>query len=660
MRAFTDRFGHFPVGALKFDYSAVGEYHCLDFPALPADWTETTNHTSWGRLGNWQVVDDAGRKVMQQARLRQDGMPMMVAGDVRWRDYELRAGVRLLSAKTEAGVMVRYANNRTHYSIRLDGAGRVRLVRRQHEDRTVLAEARWSPEFERYHQLRVAVTAEHLHISLDGSRVFSVEDDALPEGRIGLLATGPARFGPVEVDITEAEAARLAREGEASAKELEEARARYPKPVLWRTIETPRYGTGRHIRFGDLDGDGRLEMVLAQYTEVLNGGNFPLLSCLTAIDLDGKVLWQWGEPNREHGIIPADLAFQIHDIDGDGAAEVVCCRNFEIAVLDGRTGQPKCSAATPEPGAMATWLPEDDLFRIPGDSICFADLRGSGARRDILVKDRYSNVWAYDDRLNLLWKFHGNTGHFPAVADLDGDGRDEVMIGYTLVDHDGSVLWRIDVADHQDAIAIAAIDADTGEPRIALACGEGGTVVCDQRGKILWRDHTGHVQRLTAASVRDDVPGLQIVTKTFWGNPDIIRLYDAKGRMLETRELPGGGAVLSPVNWRGDGTELLLTSGSLRLGGLLDGRLRPVVTFPDDGHPTLCAEALDLTGDPRDEIVLWDLDRIWIYTQDGEPAFDRVQAEPAGPVYRPRRQPHYNMSDYRAEISVPHWEENTP
>ncbi|MBN1458367.1 MAG: hypothetical protein JXA57_02440, partial [Armatimonadetes bacterium] len=346
---------------------------------------------------------------------------------------------------------------------------------------------------------------------------------------------------------------------------------------------------------------------------------------------------------------PADLAFQIHDLDGDGAAEVICCRNFEMCVLDGATGELKYAVPTPTPGAMATWLPEDDLYRIPGDSICFADLRGSGARRDVLVKDRYSNVWAYDEAFNLLWHFHGNTGHFPAVADLDGDGCDEVMIGYTLVDHDGTPLWGLEVADHQDAIAIAPLHSGTPEPRIALACGEGGTVVCNTQGKILWRDLTGHVQRLTVASVRADVPGLQVITKTFWGNPDIICLYDANGVMLESIELSGGGAVLSPVNWRGDGSELLLTSGSLRLGGLLDGHLRPVVRFPDDGHPTLCAEALDLTGDARDEIVLWDLDRIWIYTQDALPAGDRV--------YRPRRQPHYNMSDYRAEISIPAWQE---
>ena len=643
MTVFSDEFERFPIGDLPFDYSAVGEYHCLDLPALPGGWAQVTNHTSWDTLGNWQVVSDHGRRVMQQARLRKEGMPMLAAGDPRWQNASLEAEVRLLSPHTEAGVMIRYANNRTHYSLRIRGDGRVRLIRRKHEDEAVLAAAAWKPDFDTYHALRIETHSHRLVAFLDDERLFEVEDDVLTRGAIGILATGPARFAHVGVEVDEQEFDRLQRQARTEAEEMETRRAQYPKPVLWRSLDTPGFGTGRHVRFGDVDGDGRLEILFAQHTQMLTGGDFCMLSCLTMMNLDGHILWQWGEPHRDHGIVPTDMAVQIGDVNGDGRMEVVCCLNFDVCVLDGTSGELLHSAPTPPPGAMATWLPEDNLFRIPGDSVCFADLRGIGRRSDILVKDRYSNLTAYDDRLNPLWRFHGNTGHFPAVADIDLDGRDEVMIGYTMVDHDGSVLWRIEVADHQDAIAIAPIAPDRSEPLIALACGEGGTVVCDTSGKVLWQDRTGHVQRLTAARVREDVPGLQIITKTFWGNPDIICVYDANGNMLDTMELPGGGAVLSPVNWSGSGPELLLTSGSLRLGGLLDGRLRRVVEFPDDGHPTLCAEALDLTGDARDEIVLWDLDRMWIYTQD----------RPAdGPVTRPVRQPHYNMSDYRAEVSI--------
>ena len=49
---------------------------------------------------------------------------------------------------------------------------------------------------------------------------------------------------------------------------------------------------------------------------------------------------------------------------------------------------------------------------------------------------------------------------------------------------------------------------------------------------------------------------------------------------------------------------------------MLDGDGDRVVLFPDDGHPDQCAEVLNLTGDPRDEIILWDAHKMYIYTQD--------------------------------------------
>lgn len=79
---------------------------------------------------------------------------------------------------------------------------------------------------------------------------------------------------------------------------------------------------------------------------------------------------------------------------------------------------------------------------------------------------------------------------------------------------------------------------------------------------------------------------------------------------------------------------------------MLDGRLRRAVMFPDDGHPDLAAAVLDVTGDARDEVLLWDRDRVWIYTQDG-PGPSRL--------YAPRRNAHANESNYRAQVSLPAW-----
>ena len=63
------------------------------------------------------------------------------------------------------------------------------------------------------------------------------------------------------------------------------------------------------------------------------------MTCLTAIKLDGKVLWQIGKPDPRNALLTYDLPFQIHDIDGDGRNEVVLIKDFKLQVLDGRTGK---------------------------------------------------------------------------------------------------------------------------------------------------------------------------------------------------------------------------------------------------------------------------------------------------------------------------------
>jgi len=104
---------------------------------------------------------------------------------------------------------------------------------------------------------------------------------------------------------------------------------------------------------------------------------------------------------------------------------------------------------------------------------------------------------------------------------------------------------------------------------------------------------------------------------------------------------------LMPVNWRGDGRELALLSDNVAEGGMIDGDLRRVVLFPDDGHPGLCAYAIDVVGDERDEVILWDQERVWIYTQDRPFSGQRI--------YAPVRNPRYDESNYRTCVSTPRW-----
>jgi hypothetical protein len=56
---------------------------------------------------------------------------------------------------------------------------------------------------------------------------------------------------------------------------------------------------------------------------------------------------------------------------------------------------------------------------------------------------------------------------------------------------------------------------------------------------------------------------------------------------------------------------------------------------------------MNLTGDERDEIVVWDTNRVWIYTQDSPFKGSRI--------YAPVRNPDFNESNYRTTVSLPRW-----
>src|SRR6185503_3938847 len=90
----------------------------------------------------------------------------------------------------------------------------------------------------------------------------------------------------------------------------------------------------------------------------------------------------------------SDLCFQIHDLDGDGAAEIYFCRGHELMVADGRTGKTRALMTLPEPLVRKPW--PRSLHRILGDCIFFCDLTGSGRPDSIIIKDRYWNAYAYD------------------------------------------------------------------------------------------------------------------------------------------------------------------------------------------------------------------------------------------------------------------------
>ncbi len=321
------------------------------------------------------------------------------------------------------------------------------------------------------------------------------------------------------------------------------------------------------------------------------------------------------------------------------------CMNQELVVADGATDKTKYKAPTP-----ASKPPADRYPRILGDCLFFCDLRGRGSAQDLVIKDRYWHFWTLTDRLEPLWDGACRTGHYPFAADVDGDGHDELAIGYALFDHDGRLLWNLEdrIADHADGVAIANFGERPGSvPRIFYAASNGGAVYADLQGNILKHHRIGHVQNPAIADFRPDLPGLEVVSINFWGNQGILHFYDAQGEIYHDCEPNPFGSMCLPVNWTGRPGEYFVHNPNVRWGGMFDGWGRCVVTFPDDGHPDMCNAVLDITGDCRDEVVVWDPKAIWVYTQSDNPQ--------AGRLYRPRRNPLYNYSNYQATVSLPGW-----
>jgi hypothetical protein len=482
---------------------------------------------------------------------------------------------------------------------------------------------------------------------IDGKLVMEASDGEILRGKAGIAAEIPARFQ--DFRVTASEAAKAAMESRVAAREAELKRLREgnPRPVLWKKLETPGFGAGRNVRFGDLDGDGGADMLIAQNIQRVRGDAFVAISCLTAVNLDGKVLWQVGRPDPRNGLLTNDTPVQIHDIDGDGRNEVVLVKDFRLQVLDGASGKVRQWAAMP---AMPANLKERPYDRVSGDSIAFVNVLGDRRRHEILVKDRYANFWVYDNALRLLWSGTGQTGHYPFPVDVDGDGKDEIALGYALWKADGRQLWSNDTVlrDHADAVMVGNLSPQaSAEPRVYASGSDEGFLIFDLRGTLLKQVRVGHNQSPAVGDFRPDLPGLEYISVNFWRNPGIVTLFDWEGNILAQEEPIHTGSPMLPVNWRGDGEEFVLLSGAVREGGMIDGKLRRVVMFPDDGHPDLAAAVLDLTGDARDEVVLWDQGRVWIYTQNRPFRGERI--------YAPVRNPDYNESNYRTAVSLPGW-----
>lgn len=382
------------------------------------------------------------------------------------------------------------------------------------------------------------------------------------------------------------------------------------EPIELGTIDVTKAGKNAKMYLGDINGDGRMEIVMVQPDGGIDNRYVPhQLEAITAFDLEGQVLWQVGTPVEHPGGPGSDYPIQIYDIDRDGILEILCVMNKRFLVLDGKTGEVKKDYE----------LPDDEAH----DCIVIANLTGGDHPQDILLKDRYHCMWALDKDFDLLWTHEGNLGHFPWAFDFNRDGRDELMVGYDFLSADGKVQWSCqNLEDHADCIWVGPV-TDTNSDDYEIVVGGSVTVLYDRHGKELWR-YEGSIesQHVCIGKFRKDSPGLQIagVDRIKRGDgrarkgKDGIFLLDSSGKELlkENRTSDGWLTIIETMrNW--DGHELDYILAYRRGGGinptLYDGYLQPVVEFPIDGYVVYG----DLVGTGKEQVIIYKDQKAHIY-----------------------------------------------
>jgi rhamnogalacturonan endolyase len=435
-------------------------------------------------------------------------------------------------------------------------------------------------------------------------------------------------------------------------------------------LRTPAGYTPNDASVGDLDGDGEYEIVLHQTGRSIDTPSTVIsgIPIFQAYKMDGTFLWQisLGKNIREGAHY---TQFMVFDLDGDGIAEFACktadgtidgsgkvigdstkdWRNLDRnsgrlygKILDGPEYFTIFSGRTGEALAIADYIP--DRYPLNGwnghggnggsDSTgnrvdrflaCVAYL--DGVRPSVVMCRGYYGrsvlaAWDWrDGKLTSRWVFDSKDGENPysgqgnhnlTVADVDGDGKDEIIYGSMVVDDNGKGLFSTGFR-HGDAIHAGVLEPDRpglevfGIHEIEDKTTGPGVVVYDARtGEVLFK---GSMNKDVGRGVAEDI---------YPGNPGAEMWWSGSNGLYTMKGVRIGDSPVSTnflIWWDGDLSRELLDGNHIDKYGV--GRIFTAEgCTSNNGSKSTPALSADLFGDWREELILRTTDNqnLRIYT----------------------------------------------
>ena len=435
------------------------------------------------------------------------------------------------------------------------------------------------------------------------------------------------------------------------------------------------------IGIGDLDGDGEYDFVVKRPAGQIDPSfltrRSPDTFKIEAYKSDGTFLWRkdlgW---SIQLGIWFSP--FQVIDLDGDGRAEVAVKtgegdprdRNGQVltgpeylSVWDGMTGEEIARTDWVPRGKLSDWGDYSGnrsnrhmmgVAYLDGKTpsvVIFRGTYGLMKAEAFFLRDRkLHKVWSWTNE-RAGWRYQGQGQHAVHIADLDGDGADEVLNGSIAIDNDGRMMWSTGMG-HGDRFYVTDVDPDRPGLEIWYTYEDPHP----RNGVGLWGARTGDLIFGVGEETADNQVGLGLVGDIDPAYPGMECwaerfFYSAKGeripgpvppqqglvwwdadplRELHTYTRGGPGAAPGGVTPGRQGADTTPGGANYPRGSTVSKWKGAVLTEGIEGRHMLWG---DIAGDWREEIVTFADGEVRIYGTT-IPAADRRVTLMQDPLYR--------------------------